>query len=211
MSNISEIPIDKKHVKNLVEYYRYHSHIYDVTRWSFLFGRTALIEKIPSLPSNPQILEVGCGTGKNLVRLKRRFPTAEIMGLDLSPDMLAKAQNNIVNASISLKRMPYPSSNLSNKQYDLILFSYSLTMMGAKYPKVMGALKNDLKPNGHLAVVDFHSSPFSWFRHWMNMNHVDFSGDLYSLLEQNFASTKVNLHNAYFGLWNYFLFIGTNN
>ncbi|WP_445665999.1 class I SAM-dependent methyltransferase [Fodinibius sp. AD559] len=211
MSNISEISVAEKHTKNVTKYYRFHSRIYDATRWSFLFGRTALIEQIPALPVNPRILEVGCGTGKNLIHLKQRFPDAQITGVDLSPDMLEKARENIADSSITLKRMRYGSANLNKKPYDLILLSYSLTMMRAKYPQILKQLKNDLNANGFLAVVDFHTSPFSWFRKWMEINHVDFSGDLYPHLKENFTSIQTNFHNAYLGLWDYFLFVGKQN
>jgi S-adenosylmethionine-diacylgycerolhomoserine-N-methlytransferase len=166
---------------------------------------------MPALPTNPHILEVGCGTGKNLISLKQRYPDAQITGVDLSRDMLGKARKKITDSSISLKRMRYGSGDLNNKPYDLILLSYSLTMMGAAYPQIIKELKNDLSPNGYLAAVDFHTSPFSWFRHWMNKNHVDFSGALYPLLKQNFKRIDTNFHSAYLGLWNYFQFIGTQN
>ncbi|MDZ7659194.1 hypothetical protein [Fodinibius sp.] len=84
-------------------------------------------------------------------------------------------------------------------------------MMAAGYPQIITRLKNDLRANGYLAVVDFYTSPFSWFRKWMGMNHVDFTGDLYPFLEKNFKSIQTNFQNAYLGLWNYFQFIGTPN
>ncbi len=211
MSNTSEIPLTENNARNVAQYYRRHSQIYDATRWSFLFGRTRLIEQIHALPNNPKILEVGCGTGKNLIQLKQKYADASITGVDLSPDMLEKAKNKITDSSIILKRMRYGSGNLNTENYDLILLSYSLTMMGAEYPHIITALKNDLNTDGCLAVVDFHTSPFSWFRKWMEMNHVDFEGSLYSLLGENFTSMHTNIHQAYLGLWNYFLFIGKQN
>ena len=33
----------------LARYHRFHAYIYDLTRWSFLFGRTALIEELTQL------------------------------------------------------------------------------------------------------------------------------------------------------------------
>lgn len=211
MSNPSGMPISNKQSRRVINYYRYHAHIYDATRWSFLFGRKTLINKIPSLPSNPKILEIGCGTGQNLIQLHKRFPTAKITGVDLSADMLTKARKNITNSSITLKNERYPSGNVSNHQFDLILLSYSLTMMDADYQCINTKLKNNLNPQGYLAVVDFNTSPFAWFRKWMNINHVDFSGSLFSLLDKNFNSIKTHFYSAYFGLWDYFLFIGTKN
>ncbi|MGB4876086.1 MAG: class I SAM-dependent methyltransferase, partial [Candidatus Competibacter sp.] len=73
----------------LTRYYRWHAPLYDATRWSFLFGRAALIRGIALHRRPRRILEVGCGTGANLLRLSRWFPDADITGLDLSADMLA--------------------------------------------------------------------------------------------------------------------------
>ena len=65
----------------LNRYYRWHARLYDATRWSFLFGRGALVRAIAARPEPPRnILEVGCGTGENLVRLARQFPTAAVTG-----------------------------------------------------------------------------------------------------------------------------------
>ncbi|MEM1357475.1 MAG: methyltransferase domain-containing protein, partial [Bacteroidota bacterium] len=76
----------------LSQYYQFQSRIYDLTRWSFLFGRKHLLASLPFRPTEPlQILEVGCGTGHNLLRLAKKYPEAEITGIDLSTDMLAKA------------------------------------------------------------------------------------------------------------------------
>lgn len=211
MSNRSEVSVSEKHTNNIARYYQFHSHIYDATRWSFLFGRKTLVEQIPSLPTNARILEVGCGTGDNLIQLKQRFPNAQITGIDVSPDMLKKARSKITDPVISLKRRRYGAINLNDKPYDLILLSYSLTMMGAEYQQIITELKNDLSKNGCLAIVDFHTSPLSWFKKWMKINHADFSGELYPLLKANFSSVKTSFHNAYLGLWNYFLFIGTQN
>jgi len=55
----------------LEKYYKTHSKIYDVTRWSFLFGRNALIKAIARYCRPEWILEIGCGTGKNLAALSR--------------------------------------------------------------------------------------------------------------------------------------------
>jgi S-adenosylmethionine-diacylgycerolhomoserine-N-methlytransferase len=45
-------------------YYRLHSRIYAATRWSFLFGRRAILDDIAAATTPARILEVGCGTGK---------------------------------------------------------------------------------------------------------------------------------------------------
>ncbi len=52
--------------------------------------RQGLIEALPHVPS--RILDLGCGTGSTTVLLKRAFPKAEVIGLDLSPYMLVMAE-----------------------------------------------------------------------------------------------------------------------
>lgn len=76
-------------------YYQLHSRIYDATRWSFLFGRTAILDDIDAAGAPGRILEVGCGTGKNLVALAHRFPLASITGVDLSETMLEVARRKM--------------------------------------------------------------------------------------------------------------------
>ena len=53
--------------------------------------RQSLIEAIQCKPR--RILDLGCGTGSTTLMLKQEFPQAEVVGLDLSPYMLAAADN----------------------------------------------------------------------------------------------------------------------
>jgi len=76
-------------------YYKVHSKIYDLTRWSILFGRDRLLEVIPNDFQPERILDLGCGTGKHLVKLAERFPDAKIIGVDASKEMLNKASVKI--------------------------------------------------------------------------------------------------------------------
>lgn len=193
-------------VKN---YYRFHSRIYDATRWSFLFGRETIIDLIPDLPTQPRILEVGCGTGKNIEMLEYCFPDAQILGVDLSDEMLNVAQNKLTDSThIQLKQKKYGTEPLGEEPFDLILLSYSLTMIGDQLEAVLQHLSQDLNRKGYVAVVDFHTSPFGWFRNWMGINHVDLSGRLLPLLKKYFSPQKVETKSAYLGLWCYFLFLG---
>lgn len=196
-------------VKN---YYRFHSRIYDATRWSFLFGRETIIDLIPDLPTQPRILEVGCGTGKNIEMLEYHFPDAEILGIDLSDEMLNVAQNKVTDSpDIRLQKKKYGTQPLDEEPFDLILLSYSLTMIGDQLEAVLQHLSQDLNRKGYVAVVDFHTSPFSWFRSWMGVNHVDLSGHLLPLLKKYFSPHKAETHSAYLGLWSYFFFLGTQS
>ncbi len=195
--------------ERMQNYYRLHAHIYDITRWSFLFGRASLIDMISDFVAPSQILEIGCGTGYMLQHLHRQFPSAEITGIDISSDMLAVAQQKVSNISnVSLKQHRYSPQNPIDNTYDLIVLSYSLTMMDSKPPKVIDQLTSNLTSGGVIAIVDFNTTPFLKFKHWMHLNHVRFSADTLPHLRSCFDPIDIQTQPAYLGLWTYYLFLG---
>ena len=62
--------------------------------------RQALLDRVCSQPR--RILDLGCGTGSTTLLLKRQFPDAEVIGLDLSPYMLAVADDKARTASLPI-------------------------------------------------------------------------------------------------------------
>ena len=53
--------------------YRHQRYIYDLTRKYYLFGRDRLIRELDLKPGE-RLVEIGCGTARNLVRIARRYP-----------------------------------------------------------------------------------------------------------------------------------------
>lgn len=194
----------------LERYYRLHSHIYDATRWSFLFGRKALVREVSSHVRPGRILEIGCGTGKNLVSLASRFPDAEIAGLDLSKDMLERASRKFSGrpGRPALIRRDYSQPLHSLPLYDLIVFSYTLSMINPGFQQALINSRRDLAPGGMIAVVDFDDSPSDLFKSWMRINHVRMDGHLLPMLNELFEPACQTMMKAYGGLWRYFMFIG---
>lgn len=203
-------PTTESNTGAITQYYRFHSKIYDATRWSFLFGREAIIQQIVGYCAPTNILEVGCGTGKNLLALARRFPLATITGLDVSADMLAVTRQNLgeLNKRIKLIQQPYTTPLAAMTRYDLILFSYALTMFNPGWETALTAAHADLALGGVIAVVDFHDSPLPLFKRWMRVNHVRMDGHLRPWLTTHFSPQTNAILPAYGGLWTYLLFLG---
>lgn len=196
----------------LQRYYQFHSRIYDITRWTFLFGRQAILDRIAAEHPTPRrILEVGCGTGRNLVNLCRRFPHAEITGLDLSAEMLDIARGKVrpfgSRAQLLLRAYNAP---LNHEQggFDVILFSYALSMFNPGFQSAIDAACADLAPGALVAVVDFHDSRFPWFERWMGINHVRMDGHLLPILRSMYEPRTERLLPAYWGVWRYVMFTG---
>ena len=192
-------------------YYRWHARIYDATRWSFLFGRDAVLDRVSAVqPAPARILEVGCGTGRNLRNLARRFPKAGITGVDLSPAMLAVAAKTNADFAprVRLVRQAYAAPLEATAGFDLVLCSYALSMFNPGFEAAIAAAKRDLVPGGCFALVDFHATPMRAFARWMGVNHVRMDAQLRPLLRKTFSPACDELHRAYAGVWEYLIYVG---
>ena len=139
--------------------YAWQRHIYDLTRKFFLFGRDRLIATL-DVPHGGTVLEVGCGTGRNLVQVARRYPTAMLYGLDISEAMLATARTNVARAGLSdritLKQADATDFDaqalFGHAQFDRVFFSYTLSMI----PDWQAALaQGAAATKGRVHIVDF--------------------------------------------------------
>lgn len=210
---MSAAPGQKSHAGDLASletYYRLHARIYDATRWSFLFGRTAILREISRGATPSRILEVGCGTGKNLVNLCRIFPRAAVTGVDISETMLnlARRKTTAFGPRVQLFKSAYGPAFQSGGGCDLVLFSYALSMFNPGFADAIAAAHRDLVPGGHIAAVDFHDTRSALFERWMGVNHVRMNGQLRPLLMERFEACSGRLRAAYGGLWRYFVFVG---
>ena len=193
----------------IAQYYWFHARTYDLTRWTFLRGREELIRQAAALCHPNNILEVGCGTGKNLLHLGRLFPEAHLWGLDLSPHMLGRTHQKLrgLRQRVTLVQAPYDQP-VAPGRYDLVVFSYALSMFNPGWEAAILTASQELSPGSLIAVVDFHDSPLQSFKRWMGFNHVRLDSHLLPRLLELFPSGECSVHSAFGGLWSYFLFIG---
>lgn len=69
--------------------YKYQRYIYNATRKYYLLGRDLLLNELePERGST--VLEIGCGTGRNLIYAAKRWPNARFVGFDISGAMLRR-------------------------------------------------------------------------------------------------------------------------
>jgi len=152
--------------------YRRQRHIYDLTRKYYLLGRDRLIARLDP-PAGGSVLEIGCGTGRNLIAAARAHPDARFFGIDISSEMLATARGNIRRAGfserIALGRGDAASFNpealFGRAQFDRVFFSYSLSMIPA-WREALQHTARMIAPGGRLLVVDFGQQERmpKWFR-----------------------------------------------
>jgi S-adenosylmethionine-diacylgycerolhomoserine-N-methlytransferase len=196
-------------MEHLAEYYRFQSTIYDATRWAFLFGRTEILDALAkAAPGAGQLVEIGCGTGHNLCGLAERFPKAQITGIDLSPDMLVIARRKTARFGERVVLRQEIQRDVLDGGYQVVLFSYALSMMNPGWEAVLESALAALDPGGIVGVVDFHESPVRWFRRHMANHHVRMEAHLLPRLRARLRQESGALRSAYAGLWMYFTFVG---
>jgi S-adenosylmethionine-diacylgycerolhomoserine-N-methlytransferase len=176
--------------------YRRQRHIYDATRKYFLLGRDLLIARLA--PEGAAcVLEIGCGTGRNLILAARRYPDARFFGIDVSTEMLTSAIEAIARAGLSSRihvahadATAFDPGRLFGKaQFDRVFISYSLSMIPA-WRAVLDSAIARLAPAGELHIVDFGGQEGlpRWFRsvlrRWLALFHVTPRDDF----EQTLAS-----------------------
>jgi S-adenosylmethionine-diacylgycerolhomoserine-N-methlytransferase len=192
-------------------YYRRHAHIYDLTRWAFLFGRSELVRSTARLGNPKRILEIGCGTGRNLAQLAGQFPSADITGVDLSGDMLNKARQKLsaYGSRVRLINRAYDAPLSPDAPFDLIVLSYCLSMINPGFENVLKHCAEDLSPTGYIAIADFHSSSSRWFKQWMSVNHVRMEEQISkSLASLAYEPERMRVSKAFGGLWSYLVYVG---
>ena len=86
--------------------YRYQRYIYDATRKYYLLGRDRLLDELEPPPGG-SVLEIACGTGRNLIGAARRYPDARFYGFDISSAMLDTARAPIARGGLE---RPHPRS-----------------------------------------------------------------------------------------------------
>ena len=126
---------------------------YDDYPNSLVFTATQVVTALTLSIAGKDVVEFGCGTGRNLEILKRGG-AASLTGLDLSPGMLAKAAERDLGAQLIEHDMTWPAP-LTDASADHILFS--LTLEHIARPAIpLAEARRLLRPGGRITVVEIH-------------------------------------------------------
>lgn len=115
----------------------------------------AFDEAIDETRATPKrILDLATGTGFAAKRLARRFPDAEVVGIDLSEEMIAVAQHQVVAEDLNIRFEVMDSRDLdfTDETFDLVTLLNSIA-----YPEEMLRV---LKPSGRAVVAYSFAGPW---------------------------------------------------
>jgi S-adenosylmethionine-diacylgycerolhomoserine-N-methlytransferase len=156
--------------------YRRQRYIYDLSRKFYLLGRDGVIADVKA-KSGDSILEIGCGTARNLIKLARAYPKAQCYGVDVSAEMLLSAHRSVGHAGlerqIALAKGDATSFDAAalfgRPQFDRIVISYALSMI-PPWREALAHSVDLLAPGGSLHIVDFGDQGGlpAWFKIALN-------------------------------------------
>jgi len=153
--------------------YRRWAPVYDHT-----FGRVAAEGRAHAVEMintrNGRVLEVGVGTGLSLPDYGRHL---EIVGIDLSPDMLEKARARVENERLNhvtgLYEMDASDLAFPAASFDVVVAMYVMTVV-PEPEKVMRELARVAKPGGEVILVN-HFSQTEGVRGWVERRMAPFA------------------------------------
>ncbi|WP_455577365.1 malonyl-ACP O-methyltransferase BioC [Anaerosinus sp.] len=109
--------------------------------------------------SNYEILEIGCGTGYLTKILADKFPDANILATDISPDMLESAKYKLSNYQNITYAILDGEKISTDKKYDLII-SNAVFQWFSDYNQTFQRFFECLNPNGYLIYSTFGPKTF---------------------------------------------------
>jgi ubiquinone/menaquinone biosynthesis C-methylase UbiE len=104
------------------------------------------------------ILDLGCGTGTFVVRLKRQYPTAQVIGLDPDPKAILRAETKLRRAGVSVQldrgfsdQLPY-----KDESFDRVFSSFMFHHLDdQERAKTLREVFRVLKRGGSFHLLDF--------------------------------------------------------
>lgn len=162
--------IDEDVVKSA---YRRWAPVYDKT-----FGRVSTVGRKHAVEMinkrNGRVLEVGVGTGLSLADYERHL---DIVGIDLSPDMLDKARERVATDRLDhvtgLHEMDASELDFPDGSFDTVVAMYVMTVV-PEPERVMRELARVAKPGGEVILVN-HFSQEEGVRGWMERRMAPFA------------------------------------
>ncbi len=149
--------------------------------------------------SYPVVLDLACGTGDITFLLAERYPRGVVTGLDLSPEMLARARRRFAVPSRSVRFIPgdMNSLDLVDESVDIVTGGYALRN-APDLEQTLREARRVLRPGGTAAFLEFSLSPRAagravqlrllrfWGQLWGRILHGD--PEVYAYIARSLAS-----------------------
>lgn len=124
----------------------------------------AVLEHIP-VDKEVSILEIGCGTGKQLITIAQALPKAKCTGSDISELNIHEARENLAGAN-GHDRCQFETADYSTTTYapvDAILAESVMHLVDAPTEQLFEKVYHELRPGGLFIFTMPYSCPYNHF------------------------------------------------
>lgn len=119
-----------------------------------------LVQLLPALQA-PRCVDLACGTGDLTAALANRFPHGEIVGVDLTPDMVEVARKSHPQANLEFRVSDMCRTGIDDGWADIVTGSYALRNAPV-LDDALVEIHRMLKPTGCAAFLDFAKPTIRW-------------------------------------------------
>jgi SAM-dependent methyltransferase len=128
-----------------------------------------IFDTLVKLPTNANLLELGCGAGTMWKECVDRIPAGWIITLsDLSDGMLDAAWRNLVvtGRNFKFEQIDTQSIPYMNETFDIVIANHMLYHVPDK-AKAIAEIKRVLKPDGHLIATTIGKNHLKEIANWI--------------------------------------------
>jgi ubiquinone/menaquinone biosynthesis C-methylase UbiE len=139
-----------------------YARFYDLLMVLMTFGKERKLRqdtiKLARIKPGDTVLEVGCGTGSLTLAAKEQVGSSgEVVGIDLAPEMVAKARHKSERkgADVSFQEGSIANIPFPDNRFDVVMCSFMIFHMPEEVRcKGFREIYRVLKSGGHLFILD---------------------------------------------------------
>jgi ubiquinone/menaquinone biosynthesis C-methylase UbiE len=147
-------------------------------------------------PGVNRILDLGCGPGHLLPHLSRRYPSATIVGVDVSAPMLRLAGARVRGSAVMLLQASFYDLPFSDASFDLVTGT-GILHHADDLRELLREARRVLAPGGHFVAIGFRRDAPAWVRvlarmhsTWRGLTGSRLEG-LFPVLASSWTGTEV--------------------
>jgi phosphatidylethanolamine/phosphatidyl-N-methylethanolamine N-methyltransferase len=133
--------------------------LYDKVFGKMFYSRLRHVIEALDIPRGAKVLEVGAGTGTSFPAYPRH---CQVIGIDLAPDMLARAQDKILEngwSHLEVMEMNALDLKFPDNTFDYVMAFHVVTVVPDPIRMIQEA-KRVCKPGGKIVIVNHFTSTF---------------------------------------------------
>ncbi len=135
----------------------YHrvARLYDLLDLAFEYGRYRPIRSVLFEGVHGRILDAGVGTGRNMPFYP---PNAEVIGIDLSLAMLARARRRMASLGVTaeLRLMDVTATDFPTGHFDYVIATFLFCVLDDQDQlPALRELRRVCKPDGEIRIVEY--------------------------------------------------------